>query len=160
MNIPSLRVDGKVAFITGAGSGLGQASAVALAQAGADVALTELPGKEGLAAETVRLVETAGRRALAVSLDVTRLAMIGDAVQQTRKHWPYRHSGQQRRHQRSPLGGGRYRRGLGSRAGRELKGCFLRGSGGRESGDDPAWRRQDYQYRLAKWRHWLLLPGR
>jgi 2-deoxy-D-gluconate 3-dehydrogenase len=83
MQIPSLRVDDKVAFITGAGTGIGQVSAVALAQAGADIALTELPGKELLANETVRLVEATGRRALAVPLDVTQLPMIGDAVDQT-----------------------------------------------------------------------------
>src|SRR5437899_6437049 len=83
MQIPSLRVDGKVALITGAGTGLGQASAVALAQAGANVALTELPGKEGLAQQTVELVEATGRRAMAVPLDVTRLPMIAEAVDQT-----------------------------------------------------------------------------
>jgi 2-deoxy-D-gluconate 3-dehydrogenase len=82
MQFPSMRVDGKVALVTGAGSGLGQAIAVALAQAGADVALTELPGKEGAAAETVGAVESAGRRAFACPLDVTRLAMIAEAVDQ------------------------------------------------------------------------------
>src|SRR5262245_19638910 len=87
MHIPSMRVDGKVAFITGAGTGLGQASAVALAQAGADIALTELPGKEGLAQQTVRLVEAAGRRAVAVPLDVTKLPMIAESVDQTLKHF-------------------------------------------------------------------------
>ena len=87
MQIPSLRVDGKVAFITGAGTGLGQASAVALAQAGADIALTELPGKEGLAGETVRLVEATGRRAVAVPLDVTKLQMIGEAIERTLKQF-------------------------------------------------------------------------
>jgi 2-deoxy-D-gluconate 3-dehydrogenase len=87
MNIPSLRVDGKIAFVTGAGTGLGQASAVALAQAGADVALTELPGKEAAARETVGLVEAMGHRALAVPLDVTRLPMIGEAVEQVRTHF-------------------------------------------------------------------------
>lgn len=80
MPLPSMRVDGKVAFVTGAGSGLGQAIAVALAHAGADVALTELPGKEALAAETVRAVEAVGRRAFACPLDVTRLPMIPEAV--------------------------------------------------------------------------------
>jgi len=87
MEIPSLRVDDKVAFITGAGTGLGQASAVALAQAGADIALTELPGKEGLARETVGLVVAAGRRAVAVPLDVTKLPMIAESVDQALKHF-------------------------------------------------------------------------
>jgi 2-deoxy-D-gluconate 3-dehydrogenase len=82
MQFPSMRVDGKVALITGAGSGLGQAIAVALAQAGADVAFTELPGKEAAAAQTVRAIEAAGRRAFACPLDVTRLPMIADAVDQ------------------------------------------------------------------------------
>jgi NAD(P)-dependent dehydrogenase (short-subunit alcohol dehydrogenase family) len=45
MQLPSLRVDGKVAFVTGAGTGLGQATAVALAQAGADGGLTVLPDR-------------------------------------------------------------------------------------------------------------------
>jgi 2-deoxy-D-gluconate 3-dehydrogenase len=87
MQIPSLRVDGKVAFVTGAGSGLGQASAIALAQAGADVALTELPAKEEAAQATVRLIEAAGHRALAVLLDVTRLKMIDEAVDTVLKHF-------------------------------------------------------------------------
>ena len=87
MQIPSMRVDGKVALITGAGSGLGQASAVALAQAGADIALTELPGKESAAQETVRLVEAVGRRALAVPLDVMRLPLIGEAAERTLKQF-------------------------------------------------------------------------
>jgi 2-deoxy-D-gluconate 3-dehydrogenase len=82
-----MRVDGKVAFVTGAGSGIGQATALGLAQAGADVVLTELPGKEAAAAETVRLVEAAGRRALAVPLDVTRMPMIGEAVDQALGHF-------------------------------------------------------------------------
>jgi 2-deoxy-D-gluconate 3-dehydrogenase len=80
MQLPSMRVDSKVALVTGAGSGIGQATAVGLAQAGADVALTELPGKEAAAAQTVQAVEAVGRRALAIPLDVTRLPMIGEAV--------------------------------------------------------------------------------
>jgi NAD(P)-dependent dehydrogenase (short-subunit alcohol dehydrogenase family) len=41
MNIPSMRVDGKVALITGAGSGIGLAMAEGLAHYGADLVITE-----------------------------------------------------------------------------------------------------------------------
>ena len=60
---------GKVAVVTGASRGLGRAMAVALAEAGADVALAarSKPDLE----ETARLVERAGRRALVVPTDVT-----------------------------------------------------------------------------------------
>lgn len=80
MQLPSMRVDGKIALVTGAGSGLGQAIACGLAQAGADVAITELPGREAAAAETVQLVESAGRRAAAWPLDVTRVSTIAGVV--------------------------------------------------------------------------------
>jgi 2-deoxy-D-gluconate 3-dehydrogenase len=82
MTAPDMRVDGKVALVTGAGSGLGKAIALALAQAGADVAVTELPGKRSAAEETAREIEKAGRRALVVDLDVLRLPMISEAVDQ------------------------------------------------------------------------------
>jgi 2-deoxy-D-gluconate 3-dehydrogenase len=87
MQFPSLHVDGKVALVTGAGSGLGQASAIALAQMGADVAITELPGKEAAAAETARAIEGEGKRALICSLDVTKLPMISEVVDQTLRHF-------------------------------------------------------------------------
>ncbi len=84
MKLPSMRVDGKVALVTGTGSGLGKAIAAGLAAAGADVALTELPGREVAAEGTARLVRDLGRRALVVPLDVTRLPMIGEAVDRAR----------------------------------------------------------------------------
>ena len=63
------RLDGKVAVVTGASSGLGVAFAVALAEAGADVALGAR--RVDRLAETAMLVETAGRRSLAVATDVS-----------------------------------------------------------------------------------------
>ena len=41
--LPSMRLDGKVAVVTGAGSGLGRAIAIAIAEVGADCVCTELP---------------------------------------------------------------------------------------------------------------------
>ncbi|MDQ6688242.1 MAG: 3-oxoacyl-ACP reductase FabG [Actinomycetota bacterium] len=69
MNVlDSFRLEGKVAIVTGASSGLGVAFAQALAEAGADVALgARRPDR---LAETAALVEKAGRRALAVPTDV------------------------------------------------------------------------------------------
>ena len=61
-------LDGKVAIVTGASSGLGVAFAQGLAEAGADVALGAR--RVDRMAETARLVEGAGRRSLTVATDV------------------------------------------------------------------------------------------
>lgn len=70
LRVPSMRLDGRVALVTGAGSGLGQGFAAALAEYGADVAITELPGRLASAEGTLDLVRTRGRRAHALELDV------------------------------------------------------------------------------------------
>jgi NAD(P)-dependent dehydrogenase (short-subunit alcohol dehydrogenase family) len=62
------RLDGKVAVVTGASSGLGVAFAKGLAEAGADVALGAR--RVDRLAETAALVESAGRRAVSVGTDV------------------------------------------------------------------------------------------
>ena len=66
------RLDGKVAVVTGASSGLGVQFAQALAQAGADLALGAR--REDRLAGTRALIETHGRRAIAVGCDVTQPA--------------------------------------------------------------------------------------
>lgn len=64
----SYELTGRVAVVTGAAQGIGQAVAAAMAHAGADVALIDLD--EERLAETRGLVEAAGRMALAVGCDV------------------------------------------------------------------------------------------
>jgi len=64
------RLDGKVAVVTGASSGLGVAFAQALAEAGADVALGARRVEK--LEDTRALVEGAGRRAIAVGTDVAK----------------------------------------------------------------------------------------
>ena len=74
------RLDGKVAVVTGASSGLGVACAQALAEAGADIAL----GARRIEplGDTRALVEAAGRRAVAVRTDVgaRRCELDGDRL--------------------------------------------------------------------------------
>src|SRR5258708_2883480 len=76
---------GKVALITGAARRLGRASALALADAGADVAITFLQS-EREAQRTARDVEEAGVRALALRCDVTDpkhvRVVVGEVVRQ------------------------------------------------------------------------------
>src|SRR5689334_12838110 len=66
------RMRGKVAIVTGAGSGIGAATAKRLAAEGARVACVDLRGDR--AKETARLVSAAGGDAVAVETDVTDAA--------------------------------------------------------------------------------------
>jgi NAD(P)-dependent dehydrogenase (short-subunit alcohol dehydrogenase family) len=61
---------GKVALITGAGSGIGRATALALAREGASIVVADMDQAGG--AETVRMIEEAGGRAAFVRTDVTK----------------------------------------------------------------------------------------
>ncbi len=71
---------GRVALVTGASRGIGQAAAAALARHGADVAVNYRKGAAG-AAETVRIIEALGRRAVAVQADVSRAAEVTAMVE-------------------------------------------------------------------------------
>src|SRR5688572_17795345 len=70
--------DGKVAFLTGAGSGIGRASATMLAQEGARVVIAELKPELGEAAQAA--ITQSGGRAAFIATDVTRDESLRDAA--------------------------------------------------------------------------------
>jgi NAD(P)-dependent dehydrogenase (short-subunit alcohol dehydrogenase family) len=77
MNLFSL--EGKISFVTGAGSGIGQRVAVGLAEAGAAVGCFDLVSSSGLN-DTVAQIEKLGCRAIALTGDVTQVAELNRAV--------------------------------------------------------------------------------
>lgn len=77
MNLFSL--EGKIAFVTGAGSGIGQRIAVGLAEAGASVGCFDLASSSGLN-DTVKRIEGVGRRGLALTGDVTQAENLAAAI--------------------------------------------------------------------------------
>jgi len=72
---------GKVALVTGGASGLGRVSAIALAQAGSKVAVSDVNVSEGEA--TARMISDAGGQAIFVKADVTKPAEVEALVQET-----------------------------------------------------------------------------
>ncbi len=75
---PRFDLNGQVALVTGAARGLGQAISLALADAGANVALGLRDVSTG--GEVVRMIEDMGREVLPLQMDVTRLDQIISAV--------------------------------------------------------------------------------
>ena len=71
MILDRFRVTGQAAVVTGAGRGIGAATAIALAQAGADVLISART--EDQLAKVAREIETAGRRAVVVPADLSDL---------------------------------------------------------------------------------------
>ena len=74
-------LDGKVAFVTGAASGIGRATALAFAREGANVVVADID-QQG-SQDTVRMIEVLGGQALAVSCDVTSGADVKAALTKT-----------------------------------------------------------------------------
>lgn len=74
------RIDGQTAAITGAARGIGRAIAVGLAQAGAQIAIIDLPAMADEAAITLREIQAEGRECRFYPTDVSRVGEIEPTV--------------------------------------------------------------------------------
>jgi NAD(P)-dependent dehydrogenase (short-subunit alcohol dehydrogenase family) len=85
MDFPSFDLTGQVALVTGAARGLGRAISLALAHAGADVALglRDVKADSRLTAE----IRAMGRRALPLQMDMTNLGQVRRAVEDAAKEF-------------------------------------------------------------------------
>jgi NAD(P)-dependent dehydrogenase (short-subunit alcohol dehydrogenase family) len=84
-NFPSFALEGQVALVTGAARGIGNACALALAHAGADIALGLRDVQTG--GELTNQIEAMGRRVLCLQMDVTHLDQIQQAIDETVAHF-------------------------------------------------------------------------
>lgn len=84
MDLSMFSLEGKVAIVTGATTGLGQAISVGLATAGADVAGVDVSDRFD---ETNKKVEAAGGRFLGIQADLMEMANIPKVVKQARDHF-------------------------------------------------------------------------
>jgi len=75
------QVEGKVALVTGAGSGIGQASALAFAREGARVVVNDISVEGG--EETVKMIKNAGGKATFIKADMTRADEIEMMIRKT-----------------------------------------------------------------------------
>ncbi|WML47752.1 SDR family oxidoreductase [Neobacillus sp. PS3-34] len=85
MFLPSFKVDGKKAVVTGAGRGIGRALAIGLAEAGADIAL--MSRTEGDLEETASYIHKLGKRTLILPTDVTKREEIQDSIHRIKDEW-------------------------------------------------------------------------
>ncbi|MBW2622495.1 MAG: SDR family oxidoreductase [Deltaproteobacteria bacterium] len=81
-----MKLEDKVAVVTGGGRGIGQAIAVALAREGADVLVAARTNEE--IENTVKKIEETGRRGVAVPVDLNQRSNIASFAEQVYSHFP------------------------------------------------------------------------
>ena len=79
------RLKGRAALITGADSGIGRAVALCFAKEGADILFAHLPEEQRDADETVRLVQSTGRKCIAVAGDIRQKSFSRQLVERAQK---------------------------------------------------------------------------
>ena len=79
------RLEGRRALITGGDSGIGRAIAIAYAREGADVAINYLSSEEEDAKETIKWIEKAGRKAVAIPGDISKKEFCTELVEAAAK---------------------------------------------------------------------------
>jgi len=82
---PDFRLDGKIALVTGAARGIGKACALALADAGADIALGLRDASTGL--DLANKIEDMGKRVIRLQMDVSNLDEINAAIDDSVGHF-------------------------------------------------------------------------
>jgi NAD(P)-dependent dehydrogenase (short-subunit alcohol dehydrogenase family) len=82
-----MQLTGKVAFITGAGSGIGEAAALLLAKEGAKIAA--LDHKQENSEKTVAKIQAAGGVAIALEADISQSELMQQAIQKTIDQFGY-----------------------------------------------------------------------
>ncbi|MDP7640767.1 MAG: SDR family NAD(P)-dependent oxidoreductase, partial [Candidatus Hydrogenedentes bacterium] len=79
-----MKLEGKVAWVTGGGQGIGEGIAMCLAENGADVAIIDLNGEN--ARKVAQTVEGLGRKSLAIEADATEGEPVKKAVEDVLAH--------------------------------------------------------------------------
>lgn len=82
MKMPSFSLEGRVALVTGARRGIGKAIALALAGAGADVAVCDIVVEGGELQDVAEEIQGIGRRSLAIQTDVSQKPEVDNLVRQ------------------------------------------------------------------------------
>lgn len=82
--IDQIRLDNKVAIVTGAGRGIGKEIALSLASAGADIGI--IARTKSQLEETAHEIEACGRKAIVIPIDVAKSKEVDQAVEQVEKY--------------------------------------------------------------------------